>query len=103
MTCKKAQEFLERMQVPVRESVNASKVRYGPQEALGLLQGIARLIVTRGQKVVQWDLRQERPGEEELLGHLLGPTGNLRAPTARVGTTLLVGFQESAYRDVLGL
>jgi arsenate reductase-like glutaredoxin family protein len=103
MTCKKAQEFLARVQVPVRESVNASKVRYGPQEALGLLQGIARLVVTRGQKVEQWDLRQEKPTEEELLRHLLGPTGNLRAPTARVGTTLIVGFQEAAYREVLGL
>ncbi|MCX8140145.1 MAG: ArsC family (seleno)protein, partial [Gemmataceae bacterium] len=81
----------------------ASKVRYGPQEALGLLQGIARLVVTRGQKVEQWDLRQGKPTEEELLRHLLGPTGNLRAPTARVGTTLIVGFQEAAYREVLGL
>lgn len=103
MTCQKAQEFLERAQVSVRESVNASKVRYGPQEALGLLTGIARLVVTRGQKVEQWDLRQEKPMEEELLRHLLGPTGNLRAPTARVGTTLIVGFQEAAYREVLGL
>ena len=33
---------------------------------------------------------------------LLGPTGNLRAPTLRVGKTLLVGFDESSYVDVLG-
>ena len=33
---------------------------------------------------------------------LLGPTGNLRAPTMRVGKTLLVGFDESSYADVLG-
>jgi hypothetical protein len=33
---------------------------------------------------------------------LLGPTKNLRAPTLRYGKTLLVGFSEAAYRQVLG-
>jgi hypothetical protein len=33
---------------------------------------------------------------------MLGPTGNLRAPTLRVGRTLLVGFDEDTYRKVLG-
>ena len=34
--------------------------------------------------------------------HLLGPTGNLRAPTARVGKTLVVGFNPEVYSEVLG-
>jgi hypothetical protein len=33
---------------------------------------------------------------------MIGRTGNLRAPTARVGRTLLVGFNADAYRRVLG-
>ena len=37
-----------------------------------------------------------------LLAYLMGPTGNLRAPTARVGRTLLVGFTEEAYREYVG-
>ena len=28
----------------------------------------------------------------------MGPTGNLRAPTARIGKVLMVGFNEDAYR-----
>ena len=32
---------------------------------------------------------------------LLGPTGNLRAPTLVVGKTLLVGFNEQSYEEVL--
>jgi hypothetical protein len=32
----------------------------------------------------------------------LGPTGNLRAPTAIVGKTVLVGFNDEAYGDALG-
>ena len=37
-----------------------------------------------------------------VLGLLLGPTGNLRAPTLRKGRTLLVGFDEATYARVLG-
>jgi hypothetical protein len=32
---------------------------------------------------------------------MLGPTGNLRAPTLRVGKTLVVGFNDESYTDVL--
>jgi hypothetical protein len=32
---------------------------------------------------------------------MLGPTGNLRAPTARVGKTLVVGFNEDVYSGLL--
>jgi len=32
---------------------------------------------------------------------MLGPTGNLRAPCIRAGKTILVGFSEEAFRDVL--
>lgn len=32
---------------------------------------------------------------------MLGPTGNLRAPTLVAGKTLLVGFNEDEYGDVL--
>lgn len=33
---------------------------------------------------------------------MLGPTGNLRAPTLRAGKTILVGFDEATYKSVLG-
>lgn len=32
---------------------------------------------------------------------MLGPTGNLRAPTFRIGRTLVVGFHEETYRALL--
>ena len=40
--------------------------------------------------------------DRDPVAHLLGPTGNLRAPTLRKGKTLVVGFNEEAYRRVLG-
>ena len=37
-----------------------------------------------------------------VLALVIGPTGNLRAPTARIGKTLVVGFNEEMYRELLG-
>jgi hypothetical protein len=47
-------------------------------------------------------MKKDPPDDETLLAHILGPTGNLKAPTLRKGTTLLVGFSEEAYRTTLG-
>jgi hypothetical protein len=42
------------------------------------------------------------PDDDALAAQLLGPSGNLKAPTLRMGRTLLVGFSEAAYRQVFG-
>jgi len=47
------------------------------------------------------DLKKEKPNTTVLAGLLLGPTGNLRAPTLRIGKTLVVGFDEGTYAKVL--
>lgn len=86
----------------VAETVDAKKVRYDRKDALKLLDGIDRLVAARGKKVTTFDLTKDRPDDDTLLGVLLGPTGNLRAPTARIGRTLVVGFNEEVYRQVLG-
>jgi arsenate reductase-like glutaredoxin family protein len=88
--------------VTVAEAVDARKVRIDADEALKLLDGISKLVAARGKKVEVFDLAKDRPADAELLARLMGPTGNLRAPTARVGKTLVVGFNEEAYRQVLG-
>ena len=56
----------------------------------------------RGRKAVTFDMRAAPPDDHTLAAHLLGPTGTLKAPTLRVGDTLLVGFSEEAYREVFG-
>ena len=102
MTCKNAQGFLGPASVPVAETVDANKTRIGGDGALALLAGVTTLVAAKGKKVEVFDLTADRPADAELLARLLGPTGNLRAPTARVGKTLVVGFNEDAYRQVLG-
>ena len=83
------------------ETVNATKTRYSEAEALALLDGIDTLIATKGKKVETFDLKNDRPDDATILARMMGPTGNLRAPTARVGRTLVVGFNPEVYADVL--
>ena len=58
-------------------------------------------VVAKGKKLVTFDMKTP-PDDDTLAAHLLGPTGNLRAPTFRRGTMLVVGFSEEAYRKVFG-
>lgn len=38
---------------------------------------------------------------KEAVEAMLGPTGNLRAPTLRAGKTVLVGFNDETYSGIL--
>ena len=66
-----------------------------------LLAGVSQLHVAKGKKVAHLDLKKDKPSEEELLKLVLGPTGNLRAPTIRVGKSLIVGYEEEMYQEAL--
>ena len=101
MTCQKAQGFLG-SDVAVKQTVDANKTRFDSDEALKLLEGVDKFIAMKGKRIEAFDLKKARPDDATLLTHLMGPTGNLRAPTARVGKTLLVGFNEETYRKFFG-
>ena len=85
----------------VGERTDATKERKGRDAALALARSAKRVIVAKGKQVVAFDMI-DPPDDDTLAAHLLGPTGNLKAPTLRIGDTLLVGFGEEAYRRVLG-
>lgn len=82
--------------------VDATKDRRGREEALKLARSAKRVVAARGKKVTVFDMTGDPPDDETLAAHLLGPSGNLKAPTLRLGDTLLVGFGEVAYRQVFG-
>lgn len=81
--------------------MDASKQRKGRAEALALARTAKTVVVARGKKVLTFDMKQP-PDDDTLATALLGPTGNLKAPTLLLGETLLVGFGEAAYQEVLG-
>ncbi len=67
-----------------------------------LLKGVNELYAAKGKKVVHVNLKKDSPTEAELMKLVLGPTGNLRAPTIRKGKTLMVGFNEETYEKLFG-
>ncbi len=82
----------------VAEEVNAKRQRLGERDALALLEGADALWSMKGKRIVHVDLVRDPPPRRELLALVLGPTGNLRAPTLRTGRTLIVGFDEATFR-----
>lgn len=85
-----------------KELIDAKKQRYGAEEAVALLKGMSRMVVAKGKKVTEVNLKKDRPSDEDLAKLMLGPTGNLRAPTMKIGKTVLVGFNADAYAEIFG-
>ena len=86
----------------VRETVNASKQRYGPGDVPGLFAEASKIVVARGSKVLTFEPSKPTFDPEALRAAVIGPSGNLRAPTVRAGKTWLVGFHADAYGDRFG-
>ena len=56
------------------------------------------MIVAKGKKVDTFKPGGKAP--KDCVDAMLGPTGNLRAPTLKVGKTVLVGFNQDSYEEV---
>ena len=63
---------------------------------------MTNLLVAKGKKVTRIDLKKDRPDDAMLVSLMLGPTGNLRAPTMKLGKTVLIGFNDELYEEVFG-
>ena len=74
-----------------KEKVPASK-KLQAEDAAAMLRQAKKLIAIKGKKISEFKLNGEP--DDEAVAAMLGPTGNLRAPTLRVGKTLIVGFNE---------
>src|SRR5262245_54385327 len=102
MTGAKTQGFLAKHKVTVAAQTDAKKTTIKGDAALGALKDVDELYVAKGKKIVHLDLKRAKPPRAELLALLLGPTGNLRAPTLRKGRKVIVGFDEATYKRLLG-
>jgi arsenate reductase-like glutaredoxin family protein len=92
-------QFMASHELTVRETVPASR-KLNADQARELLRGMNTLIVAKGKKSETWSLKSGVT--DVMVDAMLGPTGNLRAPTVRSGKTVLVGFGEEAWSEVLG-
>ena len=80
-----------------KETVSASK-KLGRKDAAELVRSASKIIVATGKK------RSDFKGgsaSKDIVDAMLGPTGNLRAPALRAGRTVIVGFNDEVYGEVL--
>lgn len=81
--------------------MDAKKTRYGAGELAALFGAAGEAHVAKGKRVETWRWSGGRL-PAELAGAVLGPSGNLRAPTVRAGTTWCVGFAPEGWSAALG-
>lgn len=80
--------------IEAKEIVPASR-KLSRDDAAKMAKAASRIIVAKGRKVTRFT-----GGDADAVDAMLGPTGNLRAPTIRRGKTLLVGFNDDVYSEV---
>lgn len=82
----------------VKEEIPASR-KLGADEAAEIASGSSKVYVAKGKKLDVFDVKKS--ALDEVVAKMLGPTGNLRAPTMRIGKTTVVGFNEETFAEVL--
>lgn len=63
------------------------------------LSGAQKIVVASGRKILEFD--PVSADRAELEKKITGRTGNLRAPTLRVGDVFYVGFNEEMYNSLI--
>lgn len=101
-SCEKADNYLSQHHVEIKSTTDARKDKQGEAAALVLAKTVNVIITVKGKKYSKLNVKKDKPNKATLLAALLGPTGNLRAPTFRQGKTLFVGFHPEGYSEVLG-
>jgi len=89
---------LEAHKIAVTEQVSASK-KLSDKDARKILKAASVLHVAKGKKLSEFDISTSVG--KDAIAAMLGPTGNLRAPTLCIGKKVIVGYNEDLYQKVL--
>jgi arsenate reductase-like glutaredoxin family protein len=81
--------------IAIKEAVEARKEKIEGDDAWAILGAADELIVGRGKKFQVFDPKKD--DKEAILKVCLGRTGNLRAPTLKMGGRVVVGFNDEMY------
>ena len=73
--------------------------KLGQKDAEDLAGKATKIMVFKGKKVTEFNGANKL--DKENIQSMLGPTGNLRAPTLVSGKIILVGFNEEEFAKVL--
>ena len=91
--------FTNKKIVPT-EITDARKEKIEGDDAWNLLGSAKEIIIGRGKKYVVFHPATD--DQEVILKQALGRTGNLRAPTLKIGDRLIVGFCDEMYSQYVG-
>ena len=78
----------------VRETVDARKQKFGDDDLAEVFKDATEVVVAKGKKVLVFKPKAQL---DALKQEALGRSGNLRAPTLKVGKRMLVGFGDAAF------
>jgi arsenate reductase-like glutaredoxin family protein len=85
----------------VKLKVDARKTRLGPSDLKPILAGVKAVLASNGRTLRRFDLEAKDHDRTELLAAMIGPTGNLRAPTMRRGKMLVVGYHADSLKELV--
>ena len=97
-SCKRAQEVLDAKNITVETRVIANKNKIDSNTAWEMLGSASRIRTGKGKKQQEW--KPATDDKIEILKDVIGPSGNLRAPTWRIGNEFIVGFNPELYEEV---
>ncbi len=86
--------------IEITEAVEARKQKIEGDDAWAVLGSAKELVVGRGKKFQIFDPKKD--DKEPILKVCLGRTGNLRAPTLKMGDRVVVGFNDDMYEQFVG-
>ena len=90
---------MEASNIEIKETVPASR-KLQDTDAKAMLKAASLLHVAKGKKLSEFDVSKRV--SQDAVAAMLGPTGNLRAPTLKVGKRVIVGFNNELFSDLLG-
>ena len=93
-------EFLADVDVQIKSEDDARKTRLDHADVEKLLDEVREVWVAKGKKFERIRLDSRSVDREELIRKVMGPSGNLRAPTLRMGKKLVVGFHPEMYGEL---
>lgn len=84
----------------IKNEVDAKKQTCKTDEAWALVKSADKIVVASGQKTLEFDPKSA--DKEQILKKITGRTGNLRAPSLRIGDVYYVGFNVGMYESLFG-
>lgn len=91
--------MFDRQGTIIQETVEARKEKITEEKAWELLKIAEEIVIGRGKKSQKFKPSAEN--KAEILSNCLGSSGNLRAPTLKIGKIFIVGFNDDMYDNYL--